>query len=246
MPTIFQWEKTARGGRISPFGNYMPSRWLYPWRYPRSPRQLRERRNHAGDERRVRNEPLRRLQHGRECIGMDPERHLEIPRGEWRRVGPAFVHVCAVQGYFRGSMVLERVGFRSARRLDSSAADVSAMRIEVDDAIPTYAPPLKRASFDEWLTYYRYAKTPLDAKITDTTETADWRRETITFSGAKSIRANAYLYLPKNFARPLQVIHFLPPSDVENGFRPISATIEGLLGPCIKAGRSVFGVVLQN
>jgi hypothetical protein len=47
----------------------------------------------------------------------------------------------------------------------------------------------------------------------------------------------------KTFGRPLQVIHFVPASDVESGVRPLAEAIEGRLAPLIKSGRAVFGVV---
>ena len=244
LPTIFQWEKTARAGRISPFGNYMPWGLFYPG----------DTLAHHANFENAGTMPVTSAEFGMSPFGAynmagnvsewtlnDISQSHAASGGAWGQPSYTFAQYGLLPGFYSS----ERVGFRSARRLDSSAADASAMRIEVEDAIPTYAPS-SRASFDEWLTYYRYEKTPLDAKITDTTETADWRRETITFNGANGVRANAYLYLPKNFARPLQVIHFLPPSDVESGLRSISASIEGLLGPCIKAGRSVFGVVLEG
>jgi eukaryotic-like serine/threonine-protein kinase len=119
------------------------------------------------------------------------------------------------------------------------------MRIEIEQEIPTYAPS-SQASFKRWLADYRYEKTPLDAKITETKDTADWQRETITFNGANGVRAMAYLYLPKHFARPLQVIHLVPTSEVESGLRSITIQMENHLGPCLKAGRALFGVVLEG
>ena len=47
---------------------------------------------------------------------------------------------------------------------------------------------------------YRYDKTPLDARIEQTTETPAWKRERITFNGANGARAIAYLYLPQQRA----------------------------------------------
>ena len=57
---------------------------------------------------------------------------------------------------------------------------------------------------------YRYEKTPLEARVEQTTETPEWKREKITFAGANGARAIAYLYLPHHAPRPLQVIHLLP------------------------------------
>ena len=101
-------------------------------------------------------------------------------------------------------------------------------------------------SFNNWLSYYRYDKTPLDPQIVETKETAEWRREKITFNGADGERAIAYLYLPKNFPRPLQVIHFVPAGDVHNGLRSLPESMEDWLAPFIKSGRAAFGVVIKG
>lgn len=119
------------------------------------------------------------------------------------------------------------------------------MRIEIKEEIPVYTPS-SDASFNQWLTYYRYDKTTLDPQIVETQETGEWRREKITFNGADGERAIAYLYLPKNFSRPLQVIHFVPPGDVESGQRLLSEAMDDILAPFIKSGRAAFGVVIKG
>ena len=96
LPTIFQWEKAARAGRISAFGQLHAVGHFLSWRYARSSRQLRQRRDHSGVERRIRDEPVRGIQHGGQRVGMDLERHFAVSRGERRRLGTAFVHVCAI------------------------------------------------------------------------------------------------------------------------------------------------------
>ena len=60
-------------------------------------------------------------------------------------------------------------------------------------------------------------QTPLEARIEETIETPDWKREKITFNGAGGERAIAYLYLPHHVRRPLQVLHFVPAGDVHFG-----------------------------
>jgi hypothetical protein len=77
-------------------------------------------------------------------------------------------------------------------------------------------------------------------------ETDAWTRERITFNGADGERAIGYLYLPRNFPRPLQVIHYVPPLDVEMGQRPATQSAESFLGTEIKSGRAVFVVVLKG
>jgi cephalosporin-C deacetylase-like acetyl esterase len=102
------------------------------------------------------------------------------------------------------------------------------------------------SSFSKWRAAYRYDKKPLEAQIIEVKETDEWRREKITFNGAENERAIAYLYLPKNFPRPLQVLHVVPAGDVQGGLRSLSDSIEDRLAPFIKSGRAVFGVVLKG
>jgi pimeloyl-ACP methyl ester carboxylesterase len=52
--------------------------------------------------------------------------------------------------------------------------------------------------------------------------------------------------LPKQFARPLQVVHFVPANNVAIGLQSLPASMEDYLGPCVRAGRAVFGVVLRG
>ena len=90
-------------------------------------------------------------------------------------------------------------------------------RIEINKEIPVYTRSSDQ-DFARWVKAYDYVKSPLDPQL-EKQETDAWTRERITFNGANGERAIAYLYLPRNFPRPLQVIHLLPPSDVEIGQR---------------------------
>jgi cephalosporin-C deacetylase-like acetyl esterase len=119
------------------------------------------------------------------------------------------------------------------------------MRLELDQEVPEYTAP-SPATFATLASTYRYAKTPLDARIEQTTETPEWKRERISFNGANGARAIAYLYLPNHVRRPLQVIHYLPAGDVTAGFRSLPAAIDDRMTPFVRAGRAVFGVVLDG
>jgi dipeptidyl aminopeptidase/acylaminoacyl peptidase len=126
-----------------------------------------------------------------------------------------------------------------------ASGDSGQIRIDIKEEIPVYTPS-SDADFNRWREVYRYDRLPLDAQIVEVNETAEWRREKITFNGADNERAIAYLYLPKNFPRPLQVIHFAPPGDVEDGLRSLPEAMDDILAPFIKSGRAAFGVVLKG
>jgi hypothetical protein len=63
---------------------------------------------------------------------------------------------------------------------------------------------------------YAYEKTSLDEKAEGfVEETADWRKEKISYDTAYGGRMNAYLFLPKNVAPPYQTVLFFPSARVE-------------------------------
>ena len=244
LPTIFEWEKAARNGNVSPFGNYMPWGIFYPGD------TLDYRANFRNNG---------TLAAGSAEFGMSPFGAYNMAGNvsEWalNETSQGFVagggawgeptYMFANYGTFPGFYNSAKLGFRCALSAPGATGDQGAARIEIKEEIPVYTPS-SEASFNNWLSYYRYDKTPLDPQIVETQETAEWRREKITFNGAGGERAIAYLYLPKNFARPLQVIHFVPPGDVEGGLRPLPQAMEDVLAPFIKSGRATFGVVIKG
>jgi dipeptidyl aminopeptidase/acylaminoacyl peptidase len=119
------------------------------------------------------------------------------------------------------------------------------MKINLDDEVPIYT-PASEASIREWLKHYQYDQTSLEAQVVEIKETDEWRRETITYNGAQNDRVTGYLYLPKNYKRPLQVIHLMPAGDVTSRFRSLSDSIELQFEPLIKSGRALFAVVLRG
>src|SRR6185503_6586908 len=135
-------------------------------------------------------------------------------------------------------------GFRCALTT-AGKADQGAARIEINREIPVYAAS-SDANFRTWANAYYYDNTPLDAQVVEVKETDEWRREKITFNGADNQRAIAYLYLPKNYPGPAQVVNIVPAGDVASGLRSLPASIEDRLVPLIKSGRAVFGIVLEG
>jgi serine/threonine protein kinase/formylglycine-generating enzyme required for sulfatase activity len=244
LPTIFQWEKAARNGNVSPLASYMPWGVFYPG----DTLAYRANFENAGT-----------LAVSSSEFGMSPfgaynmagnvsewclnetSQGFIAGGGAWGEPSYTFAKYGTLPGFYGSN----KLGFRCALNASDAAADQSAMRIEIKEEIPQYAPS-SEASFNNWLNYYRYDKTPLDPQIVEVQESGEWRREKITFNGSDGERAIAYLYLPKNFPGRLQVIHFVPPGDVEGGLRPLPNGLEDLLGPVVKSGRAAFGVVLKG
>ena len=68
-------------------------------------------------------------------------------------------------------------------------------------------------TFEEIRKRYDYPKTPLNARIVEAVETRDWRREKIAYDAGRNT-VFAYLYLPKGFRRPLEVVPLPMPGPV--------------------------------
>jgi len=244
LPTIFQWEKAARNGNVNALANYMPWGIFYPGE------TLAYRANFEN------NGPL---PVSSSEFGMSPFGSYNMAGNvsEWclNETSQGFItsggawgepsYTFANYGTFPGFYSSNKLGFRCALNSPGATGDQGAARIEIKEEIPVYTPS-SDASFNNWLKYYHYEKTSLDPQIVEVKETAEWRREKITFNGADGERAIAYLYLPKNFPRPLQVLHLVPASDVENGLRSLPESMEDWLAPFIKSGRAAFGVVIKD
>ena len=242
LPTIFQWEKAARDGAYSfTFG-------VMPWGVVRPGDKLDYRANLRGSG----TAPVNSFEFGMSpygCYNMAGNaaewclnRHLEsfaTAGGSWADPPYAF----GFYGYFPGLYSSEKLGFRCVLNSAHATSDQGAAVTNVEE-VPTYR-PTSRASFDGWISHYRYDKTALEPLIVERTETDEWRREKITYTGAADERAIAYLYLPKKFRGPLQVIHFVPGAGIFFGYG-LQEHVEDMLVPYIKSGRSVFAVVLKG
>src|SRR6266850_227114 len=244
LPTIFQWEKAARNGSASPLGNYMPWGIFYPG----------DTLDYHANFKNEGTMPVSSSEFGISPFGAynmagnasewsrnETSEGFIATGGAWGEPSYTFSSYGTLPGFYNSN----KLGFRCALNTFAGTGDQGAMRIEIKNEVPVYAPS-SDADFNKWLSYYRYEKTPPDPQIVETKETAEWRREKITFNGADGERAIAYLYLPKNFPRPLQVIHFVPAGDVQNGMRSLPDSMEDRLGPVIKSGRAAFGVVIKG
>jgi len=242
LPTIFQWEKAARDGAFDPRYNAMP------WGFIRQGETTDNRANFRG---------LGTVAVNANEFGMSPfgafnmagnvsEWNLNessegfiTSGGAWNDLAYSF----GDHGEYPGLYFENRIGFRCVLNTNKER-DQGAEKIPPAET-PDYKPS-SDADFKTWLTHYEYDKKPLNAKTVETTETDAWTREKITFTGEGGEQAIAYLYLPKNYPRPLQVLHYVPPGDVVRGLRSLPDSIEMFAAPFIKSGRAVFAVVLKG
>lgn len=244
LPTIYQWEKAARNGQAGSLGNYMPWGLFYPGD------SLNGRANFdAGGT-----TPVTALEFGMSPFGAynmagnvsewtlnDSSEGFIATGGSWGDPTYTFAQFGRFPGFFSSA----KRGFRCVLNSPGAVGDQGGSRIEIKNEIPVYTPS-SDADFKKWAEFYRYEKTPLEPQIIETIETDEWRREKITYNGAGGERAIAYLYLPKNYPRPLQVIHYIPAADVDRGLRPLTVAVENRMAPLIKSGRAVFGVILKG
>jgi formylglycine-generating enzyme required for sulfatase activity len=212
LPTIFQWEKAARAGNNSTMAITMPWGLFYPG-------ETLDRRANFDVNGTM---PVNSSEFGMSPFGSynmagnvtewclnEMSNGFAATGGGWGAPSYTFAQYASFPGFYAS----DKVGFRCVRNASDPKGDQGAMHIEVNNEIPVY-PVSSDADFNKWAAYYRYEKTSLDPQIIEVTETADWRREKMTFNGADGQRAIAYLYLPKNYPRPLQVIHVVPAGDV--------------------------------
>ena len=244
LPTIFQWEKAARNGYAPPAGVA-----AMPWGafYPGNP--LEARANFGTGPL-----PTTSAEFGMSTFGAynmagnvaewtsnDSSDGFLATGGAWGDPTYTFSQFGGRPGFFSS----EKLGFRCVRPAIESAGDQGGMRIELDQEVPQYTAP-SPATFATLASSYRYAHTPLDARIEQTMETPEWKRERITFNGANGGRAIAYLYLPNHAPRPLQVMHYLPAGDVDGGFRSLPDSMDDRMAPFVRGGRAAFAVVLEG
>ncbi len=242
LPTIFQWEKAARDGMFDPRYNAMP------WGFIRQGETTDNRANFRG----VGTVPVSANEFGMSPFGAfnmagnvsewnlnESSEGFITSGGAWNDLAYSF----GDHGEYPGLYSENRIGFRCVLNTNQ-ALDQGAEKIPPAET-PDYKPS-SDADFKTWLSHYEYDKKPLNAKIVETAETDAWQREKITFTGEGGEQAIAYLYLPKNYPRPLQVLHYVPPGDVVRGLRSLPDSVEMFAAPFIKSGRAVFAVVLKG
>jgi serine/threonine protein kinase/formylglycine-generating enzyme required for sulfatase activity/cephalosporin-C deacetylase-like acetyl esterase len=243
LPTIFQWEKSARyGANTNPLGVTMP------WGMQEGLMAGRANLSTSGTI------PVGSMEFGMSpfgcydmagnvaewCLNETSEGFI-TSGGSWASNPLAWGYYGKAPG-FRHS---DEVGFRCVLSPAGAAGDQGAMWIDLDDQVPQLT-PAPGAEVKTWFAHYEYDRdVPLDERV-ESTETDEWRRERITYNGADGQRSLAYLYIPKHFPGPHQVIHLRPAGDVGHKFRTVPQSIEADYGSFVRSGRAVFAVVLSG
>ena len=243
LPTVFQWEKAARNGVSDPRYNAMP------WGLIKQGETTDFRANFGSGK----SVPVRSLEFGMSPFGAlnmagnvsewllnRSEDNYVTGGGAWNDLPYAFGDYGEYPGFYSS----DKLGFRCVLNVSDSVQDQGAWDLPAVE-IPSYKASTE-SQYKTWLVHYEYDKKPLNAKIVNRKETENWIRERITFEGENGGEAIAYLYIPKRYKRPLQVVHYLPPGDVVAGLRSVPDSVEMFLTPVLKSGRAVFTVVLKG
>lgn len=243
LPTIFQWEKAARDG----FALYGTGN-AFPWGRFQGGDTLYYRANISSkDTVAVDSFDFGMSPFG--CYNMagnaaewcqnEITGGFTIAGGSWADPHYNFGVIAGLPGFYASN----KLGFRCVKNLKDG--EQGSSKIDIIEEMPVYRSS-SEADFRAWTQFYRYDKTRLDAQVIEVKETDEWRREKISYNGARDERAIAYLYLPKNYKRPLSVIQYVPAADVFWHVASVPQHIENFMSPHIKSGRAVFAVVLKG
>ena len=240
LPTVYQWEKAARYVGESAYSSVLP------WGYVGEGQDANERANFRGQGAMpVDSLPFGASPYGALNMAGNVSEWCRSPissgyaarGGAWNDAVYAFGQTAAFPPFYSAPTL----GFRCVR---DSGGEEGGFALNRSESIPVYK-PVDDKTYAEFAKRYEYKPEPLNARVVERIETPDWTREKIEFtSGGKTVPA--YLYLPKGFRRPLQVIQYAAAGDVTQGMRTLPHSIEVWLAPLIRAGRAVFSVELEG
>ncbi len=241
LPTVFEWEKTARAGLTARLGVAMP------WGIQTTTSSGARRANFnsegpvavdafpfgislfgaygmAGN---VSEWTLNRYGDGRAVTG-----------GSWQ--GPSYLYTEYASE--SADFTSPGLGFRCAR--SSGSGDQGGFPIDLDVRPPDYR-PVDRATFESLREFYRYDPVPPRPRVTDVEETDAWVRERIWIDGVSGDSVLLYLWTPTSVDPPYQTMVFVPGSSVFFSER-LPEDAEWTIGPAIQAGRAALAVVMQG
>jgi len=247
LPTVFEWEKAARDGRVAEGGVVMP------WGMVASAEHTAGRANFGlRSTTPVDAHPFGISPWGVYDLAGNVREWLTNPMGSGYAVtggswdGPSYLHteVASVPA----SQASPSLGFRCARSAGRAGPVLGttggAMRLPEALEAPVYD-PVDRAEFQRLLAQYRYDPQPADPRGTERVETEHWTRERVWIDGPADDSILVYVYTPRAGYPPHQAVVFVPGTDAFCCATVAEAT-EVLVGPLIQAGRAVISVVLDE
>ena len=245
LPTIYQWMRAARADLRTHFEGY-----ILPWGLASSGPAVdsaRERRANflgAGTVA-VDSYPFGMSPFGVYNMAGNVEEWCVNERGTGRATaGGSFEdapYVFRSGGSLPAFEASRTVGFRCVSA-PTASAETGAQPI-ARKSVPIPVSHVDDATYEGYVSHYRYDRKPSNERIEERIEAPDWTRERITIDGLlEGDRIIAYLYLPKRTEPPYQCIDYMVSSTVFFG-RTAAEETEAILSSQIKAGRAVLTVV---
>ncbi|HUP47838.1 MAG TPA: protein kinase [Thermoanaerobaculia bacterium] len=243
LPTIYQWERAARDPADSAIAT------AFPWGLVTQGDDVTHRVNFQGEG----TVPVDSMPFGISPWGAH---HMAGNVAEWCRnpKEPGFVvrggawsdpvYAFGATGAFPPFYSSPSLGFRCVRESGSGGTDQGGFPLPVSQRIPEFQ-PVSDEEFAEIRRRYDYEQEPLDARVVERTDEPAWTIERIEYRSAGET-VPAYLYLPKGYEPPYQVVQFSPGGDVTRGWRRLDDGIEIWLSATIRSGRAVFAVVREG
>lgn len=241
LPTVFEWEKTARDGRSSAMSVRMP------WGVARSASREVERANFSSDGTApVDAFPFGLSPYGAYVMAGNVREWISNPSGDGRVVaggswqGPAYVY--SEYSVESPDFASPGLGFRCAR--SAGSGDPEAQALKLDQPPPTYE-PVNRATFERYLEQFRYDPISPRPRVGEVEVAEYWTRERIWIDGPAADSILLYLYLPNTSAPPYQTMVYLT-SSATLAWLSVPEEVEWVLGPMIQGGRAVLAPVLRG
>jgi len=241
LPSLFEWEKASRDGRVSRFGILMP------WGQYDAKSLGAVRANFSGnDTAPVESFPFAISPYGIYNMAGNVKEWLVNRVGDgWGTTGgswqdPMYLF-SPVGSQSDGSPVL---GFRCVRPLAPSKSDAALAPLAVTTAAPTYH-PVGPAEYQALLEHYRYDPRPANPRARTVVETPDWIRERLWIDGPKGDSVLLYVFLPRNAEPPYQTLVHIA-SSAAFGQSSVAQLVEDIAAGQIKAGRAVISPVLTG
>jgi len=165
--------------------------------------------------------------------------------GAWDEAVKMFVDYDAQSPFTRAP----NYGFRLAK-YDSEPAKEALAPIEWTLRDYSKEKPVSDSVFGIYRSLYAYDKTPLNAVLESTDESAEyWKMEKVTINAAYgNERLSLYLFLPKNLRPPFQTVVYFPGSNVINQRSSQDLPVHGAAGLdlILKSGRAVIWPIYKS
>jgi len=242
LPSLFEWEKASRDGRISRFFVRMP------WGYydARSLGVVRANFSGSGTAP-VASFPFAISPYGIYNMAGNVKEWIANRVGDgWATTGgswqdPMYLFSQVGTQPERGSAT---IGFRCAKTLAPNETAAGSGPLPITTTVPVYK-PVAPAALAALLEHYRYDRMPANPRGRTVLETADWIRERLWIDGPKGDSVLVYMYLPRNAEPPYQPIVHIP-SSAAFGQLAVPALVEDGVSGLIKAGRAIVAPVFTG